>query len=160
MKKSLIIASFFCLTLLAIGTVSALSVSQVLSEVNGFLKKSPPSYVPNPDDFLDAEERSFSAFDRINYVVGSVYDLQKIPVQGFNYIVCRNALHRFQFPEKALAQMYSALTPEGKIYLRDLRRDAHWKAILERIGEKRWQTKTLIEDYIAAMASMFTTKKL
>ena len=38
MKKSLIIASFFCLTLLAIGTVSALSVSQVLSEVNGFLK--------------------------------------------------------------------------------------------------------------------------
>lgn len=31
---------------------------------------------------------------------------------------------------------------------------------LERIGEKRWQTQSLVEDYIAAMAAMLTTQEL
>ena len=98
--------------------------------------------------------------DKITYLNGNVYDLQNIGLQNIDFIVCRNALHRFQYPEKALKQMYQVLSPGGKLYIRDLRRDANWQIVLERIGEKRWQTKTLVEDYIGAMASMLTTKEL
>ena len=39
-------------------------------------------------------------------------------------------------------------------------RDANWQTILERIGEKRWNTQTLVQDYIGAMASMLTIPEL
>jgi len=92
----------------------------------------------------------------VEFRQGSVYDLpQLIPEPNLNYIVCRNTLHRFQDPEKALHTMYDLLAPGGKIYLRDLKRDAPWEIIVERIGT-RWDTPALVEDYIRAMAGMFT----
>ncbi len=76
------------------------------------------------------------------------------------YIVCRNVLHRIQHDEAAIEQMHSLLMPGGKLYIRDLKRDADWSIILERIGDERWKTSALVEDYLTAMASMRTMEEL
>ncbi len=128
-------------------------------EIKEFWKRIPEYCRPKADDYKKLDENP-PLLDRIKYVRGSVYELDNIGLHGINYVVCRNALHRFQYPEKALRQMYQALSPNGKIYIRDLKRDANWQIILERIGEKRWNTQTLVQDYIGAMASMLTTSEL
>ena len=98
----------------------------------------------------------------LNFRLGSVYNLDDITsdIDEVNAIVCRNSLHRFNDPKKALEKMYSRLTEGGLLYIRDLKRDAAWREVVSRIGEERWKTKTLVKDYIGAMASMLTTKKL
>lgn len=99
---------------------------------------------------------------RTKFVQGSVYDLSKMlgETPCVDYLVCRNALHRFQNPQEALRQMLSVVRPGGKIYIRDLRRDADWKIIVNRIGEERWKHPELVRDYIGAMASTFTPAEL
>ena len=89
------------------------------------------------------------------FIEGSVYDLPVL-VEPVDYIVCRNVLHRLRKPEKAIEQMLKVLKVEGKMYLRDLKRDADWRTIVERIGKERWANPTLVKDYIAAMASTLT----
>lgn len=128
-----------------------------IEEIKEFWKRLPRGYQPNQEDYKKLSENP-PFLDRINFVIGNAYDLSNINSQ--NYIVCRNALHRFQHPERALNEMYNALSQNGKIYIRDLRRDANWKTILDRIGEKRWNTQTLVQDYVGAMASMLTTSEL
>src|SRR3989338_7382539 len=128
-------------------------------EIKEFWKKIPEYCKPSQQD-LEKLEKNHPLLERINYVRGSVYELEETDIQNINYVVCRNALHRFQYPERALEQMYTVLSHNGKIYIRDLRRDANWQIILKRIGEQRWQTQTLVQDYICAMASMFTTEEL
>jgi 2-polyprenyl-3-methyl-5-hydroxy-6-metoxy-1,4-benzoquinol methylase len=78
----------------------------------------------------------------------------------FDYVACRNVLHRLKDPKKAIQQMYASLKHGGKMYLRDLRRDANWKTVVERIGEQRWQHSELVRDYIGAMAQMLTINEL
>lgn len=128
-------------------------------EIKEFWKRLPEWCKVGQEDYKKLEQNP-PLLDRIKYVQGNVYDLNNTGFQNINYIVCRNALHRFQYPERALKQMHQALSPNGKLYIRDLRRDANWQTVLERIGEKRWQTQTLVEDYIGAMASMLTTQEL
>lgn len=105
---------------------------------------------------------SSTIVDRVMFVECSAYNIMDEfrDVADLNYIICRNTLHRFQYPEKAIMQMYNLLQPGGKIYIRDLKRDADWNTIVNRIGEKRWQTKYLVKDYLAAMASMLTINEL
>lgn len=100
--------------------------------------------------------------NRVHFVIGDVYALSKISQNKeiADFIVCRNALHRFREPEKAIKEMYSVLKNNGKIYIRDLRRDANWETIIKRIGEERWKNPILVKDYIGAMASMLTTNEL
>jgi len=90
----------------------------------------------------------------VEFIEGNVYELSKL-TEPVNYIVCRNVLHRFKDPRKAIQEMYKTLSPTGKIYLRDLRRDADWRTIVERING-RWDNSELVEDYFKAMAGMFT----
>ena len=93
---------------------------------------------------------------------GSIYALGNI-VRDYlplSSIACRNVLHRLQNPKEAIQQMYDTLEPRGKLYIRDLRRDADWKTVLARIGEERWQQPALVQDYVAAMAAMITTTEL
>nr|MBA4404901.1 hypothetical protein [Nanoarchaeum sp.] len=97
---------------------------------------------------------------RLRFDVRSVYDLSTIVKKGVDFVICRNALHRFRNPQNAIDQMYSTLGTGGKIYIRDLKRDANWRTVLERIGEKRWSSPSLVIDYIGAMASMLTTPEL
>ena len=99
---------------------------------------------------------------RARFVQGSVYNLTR-PGQNeksMDYVVCRNALHRFRDPKEALRQMHSILRDGGKLYIRDLKRDADWKTVVERIGEARWKTPALVRDYLGAMAAMFTVEEL
>ncbi len=93
---------------------------------------------------------------------GSAYDLSALigEERSADYIVCRNVLHRLKEPEKALEQMMKVLRVGGKIYLRDLRRDANWQTIVERIGDQRWANPILVKDYLKAMASMLTKEEL
>lgn len=128
-------------------------------EMKEFKKRLPKCSKHRQDDYKRFKPNP-SLLDKIKYVRASVYDLDTAGFQNTQYIVCRNALHRFQYPKKALRQMYRSLSLNGKLYIRDLRRDANWQTLLERIGEKRWQTRTLVEDYIGAMASMLTTQEL
>jgi len=128
-----------------------------IEEIKEFWKRIPEHCKPKAEDYKKLEETP-PLIDRITFVIGNVYDL--LNTGSHNYIVCRNALHRFQSPEKAINQMYNVLSPNGKIYIRDLRRDANWQTILERIGEKRWDTQTLVQDYVGAMASMLTISEL
>ena len=103
-------------------------------------------------------ERNPPLLDKVQFRIGSVYDLPEIvrDISQINYVVCRNALHRFKEPKLAIQKMYEVAAPGGKIYIRDLRRDADWKIILERIGEERWKHPILVKDYIGAMAGMLT----
>lgn len=96
------------------------------------------------------------------FINGSVYNLTKLAEnkQIADYILCRNSFHRFREPENALKEMYSVLKSNGKIYIRDLKRDADWKIVVERIGEYRWKCSKLVTDYIGAMAAMLTTNEL
>ncbi len=89
---------------------------------------------------------------QVDFLEGSVYHLSRL-IEPVNYIVCRNALHRFKNPKRAIREMYKTLLPRGKIYLRDLRRDADWGTIVERING-RWNNPELVEDYLKAMAGM------
>lgn len=98
--------------------------------------------------------------NKVHFQNESAYHLESINLENVNYVICRNALHRFKKPKDAIKSMCSILEPSGKLYLRDLRRDANWDVVLERIGEKRWDSDTLVNDYIGAMASMFTTSEL
>ena len=91
---------------------------------------------------------------------GTVYNLDKCPLPNADYVICRNALHRFIEPEKALKQMIDKLNDDGVLYIRDLKRNADWETILKRIDDKRWETPSLVLDYIGAMASMLTTEEL
>lgn len=99
---------------------------------------------------------------RVGFIHGSVYDLDKIITEKetVGYIVCRNALYRFQYPARALQQMYQTLASNGKIYIRDLQRDADWPIVVKRIGEERWKHPALVRDYIGAMAQMLTVDEL
>lgn len=128
-----------------------------IEEIKEFWKGLPKGYQPSQKDHKNLSENP-PLIDRINYVTGSVYDLSNIGSQ--NYIVCRNALHRFQYPKRAIKKMHDALSQDGILYIRDIRRDADWQTILDRIGEKRWNAQTLVQDYIGAMASMLTTQEL
>ncbi len=98
--------------------------------------------------------------ENIQFREGSAYDLSSLMTEKVNYVICRNPLHRFTEPAKALQAMHNALQPGGKIYLRDLRRDANWKTVVERIGEERWQHPVLVQDYLAAMVAMLTLPEL
>ncbi len=104
----------------------------------------------------------FSLLKRVTFQQGSVYDLpQLLQNRGdINYIVCRNALHRFKEPTLAIQKMYESLSNKGKLYIRDLKRDAPWSIIRKRIGTARWESATLVQDYLAAMAGMLTTTEL
>jgi len=100
--------------------------------------------------------------NKVKFKQGSVYDLPEIvsDMPKINYVTCRNALHRFQNPKLAVQKMYEVLAPSGKIYIRDLRRDADWKTVVERIGEERWERPALVRDYVGAMAAMLTIKEV
>lgn len=97
---------------------------------------------------------------RLRFVKESVYRLPEI--QGFpiNHIICRNALHRFHNPERAIAAMYKTVTAGGTLYLTDIKRDAPWEILLERIGEERWQHPALVMDYVGALAGALTVAEL
>jgi 2-polyprenyl-3-methyl-5-hydroxy-6-metoxy-1,4-benzoquinol methylase len=114
------------------------------------------------DPMLDIVDSAHSDLRRIIFGEGSAYDLSDFlgKERCADYIVCRNVLHRLKEPEKALEQMLKVLRVGGKIYLRDLKRDADWQTIIERIGEQRWANPVLVKDYIGAMASMLTTEEL
>lgn len=123
-----------------------------------FPRPIPAAYDIMPD-IVDAANQ---IANRARFVHGSVYDLtQHTPNEkSIDYVVCRNALHRFRNPQEALRQMYAILKPGGKLYIRDLRRDADWKTVLDRIGEARWRTPVLVRDYLGAMAGMLTVEEL
>lgn len=107
-----------------------------------------------------AQEKPGPVNGSVDFRQGSVYHLAGMFNEKPGYVVCRNALHRFQYPELAIEQMYRVLVPHGKVYLRDLRRDADWKIVVKRIGEQRWQHPELVRDYIGAMAAMLTVEEL
>jgi len=128
-----------------------------IKQIKEFWKKIPESC--RRDDKL---EKNPPFYDSVEFNQGSVYNSSSIVEnhRDINYIVCRNALHRFKDAKKAIEEMYSVLAPGGKIYIRDLKRDADWKTIVERIGERRWEVPELVEDYIGAMAAMLTKEEL
>jgi len=95
--------------------------------------------------------------DNLSFYQGSVYELE---MKDANYILCRNALHRFSDVSLALKVMYNSLGRGGKMYIRDLRRDAPWDVVVKRIGEARWKSEALVRDYIGAMAGMLTREEL
>lgn len=132
-----------------------------IEEIREFWKKTPEYCKPSQENHKKLE-RNPPLLDKVHFRKGSVYDLSEIgqDISQINYVVCRNALHRFQNPKLAIQKMYQVAAPGGKIYIRDLRRDANWKTVLERIGEERWKTPALVRDYIGAMAQMLTTKEL
>ena len=111
---------------------------------------------------LEQNTLSIKNPERIEFFRGSVYALRKFFCRKpfADYVICRNALHRFERPSLALRQMYSSLKEGGSIYLRDLRRDADWNVIVERIGNQRWERPELVKDYVGAMAGMMTVDEL
>ncbi len=104
----------------------------------------------------------FSLSKRVTFRQGSVYNLSQLlqNESNINYIICRNALHRFKDPTLAVQKMYESLSDNGKLYIRDLKRDASWPIIRERINRARWESTTLVQDYLAAMSGMLTTAEL
>jgi len=132
-----------------------------IEKIKGFWKKIPWYCRPGQEEH-ETLERNPPSLDEVRFRIGSVYDLPEIirGVSQINYVVCRNALHRFQDPKLAIQKMFEVVAPDGKIYIRDLRRDADWRTVVERIGEERWKRPVLVKDYIGAMASMLTVEEV
>ena len=148
-------------TILEVGCGSGLLSLELAQETNGNILG-----IDISEDMLNLakinlQERK-DLLKKIEFRQGSVYELEKLvqDKKEINYVVCRNAFHRFKNPEIALEQMYSVLEPNGKIYIRDLRRDAKWEIIKKRIGEQRWKNLELVKDYIGAMAQTLTTDEM
>lgn len=110
---------------------------------------------------MEHEERKRN-FPRPLFLEGDVSHLSYLNnnKRVADYVVCRNALHRFRNPKIALKQMLSILKPKGQMYIRDLKRDADWKTVIKRIGDQRWSNPELVKDYLGAMAQMLTTSEL
>lgn len=132
-----------------------------IGEIKEFWKKIPWYCRPGQEEH-EKLERNPPLLDEVQFKIGSVYDLIGVvrDVSQINYVVCRNALHRFQNPKLAIQKMFEVAAPGGKIYIRDLRRDADWKTVFERIGEERWKRPVLVKDYIGAMAAMLTVEEV
>ncbi|MBS3085945.1 class I SAM-dependent methyltransferase [Candidatus Pacearchaeota archaeon] len=133
-------------------------MQQKIEEVKSFQQRMPESYRINDSGVVKKIFKS----NGLEFREGSVYDLQSImpDIKDVNYIVCRNALHRFKDPTLAIKTMYSTLNNGGRLYIRDLKRDADWKTLLSRIGDERWNSESLVKDYIGAMAQMLTVEEL
>ena len=132
-----------------------------IEEIKEFWRKIPECCRPGQDEH-EKLERNPPLLDEVQFRIGSVYDLPEIvrDVSQINYVVCRNALHRFQEPKLAIQKMFEVAASGGKIYIRDLRRDADWRTIVQRIGEERWKRSVLVKDYVGAMAAMLTVEEV
>ncbi|MEK6917785.1 MAG: class I SAM-dependent methyltransferase [Nanoarchaeota archaeon] len=141
--------------------ISEEKVKKIISDYEGEynLSKSLPASCDPMPEIVDV---GYNPSRRTTFVQGSVYDLSELvgKNQHIDYIVCRNVLHRFQNSEEAIRQMFYVLGNQGKLYIRDLRRDTDWKTVVERIGDERWKHPELVIDYIGAMAAMFTSEEL
>lgn len=126
------------------------------------LWKSAPECFNLTSECYESLETGHSQLYNVNFIESSVYDIRSAlaGAKDVNYIVCRNALHRFKDPAKAIKEMYGALSPGGKIYIRDVKRDADWNVVLSRIGEERWKSSSLVIDYVAAMAAALTESEV
>ena len=132
-----------------------------IEEIKLFWEKIPWYCKPGKAEH-EKLERNPPLLDEVQFRTGSVYDIPRIvrDLSQINYVVCRNALHRFQNPKGAIQKMYRVVAPGGKIYIRDLRRDADWKTVIKRIGEERWKRPVLVKDYVGAMAAMLTVNEV
>ena len=152
-------------TILDVGCGSGLLTIQLAEQTNGKIIGIDPS-----EDMIELARVNLQKWEqwkglkenRIEFIKGSVYDIRSILIDftDLNYIVCRNVLHRFKSPEKGIEEMYAALAQTGKIYIRDLRRDAPWDIVVQRIGAQRWKHPVLVKDYIGAMAGTLTTTEI
>ncbi len=104
---------------------------------------------------------------KVKFIQMDIHSIVELKdVMPLEYIICRNVLHRFYDPVVrnppclAISRMYHTLPPGGKLYIRDIHRDADWEILKERIGEQRWNSLSLVEDYVRAMASMLTIAEL
>jgi len=147
-------------TIVEVGCGSGLLSIALAEETNGSILG-----IDISEDMLNLAKENLKGKDdlvkKIKFRRGSVYDLQTLvhDIKDINYIVCRNVLHRLKDPSNAIVQMYSVLNSKGKMYIRDLRRDANWETIKKRIGEQRWKNPELVKDYIGAMAQTLTLKE-
>jgi len=108
---------------------------------------------------IGIESSIAKSYGRVLFLRESAYNLVEIfGEDSVDYVFCRNTLHRFREPKKAIKQM-NKVARKG-VYIRDLKRDSKWKVILKRIGEERWRHPILVKDYIGAMAQMFTQQEL
>ncbi|MDO8459984.1 MAG: methyltransferase domain-containing protein [Nanoarchaeota archaeon] len=142
--------------IIAITIILGIDISKDMIELaNKNKEEKAREFVRNTGDLDGYNKRTWfgegNAYNLVNLVGGK---------ESADYIICRNVLHRLREPEKALEQMLSVLKTGGKLYIRDLRRDACWNTVVNRIGEQRWEKPILVRDYIDAMASMLTKEEL
>ncbi len=105
----------------------------------------------------------------ITFQQADIYDC-KYESGKWDFIVCRNVLHRLADPAEALQIMYKHLADHGKIYIRDINREADWVCLVRRIGEQnsnpyyqltgRWLFPELVKDYVGALANAFAPAEL
>lgn len=58
----------------------------------------------------------------VNFLVGNAYQLP-FPNKSFDMVLCKDTLHHFSNPKKALKEMIRVLKKDGLLYLQDLKRD-------------------------------------
>jgi ubiquinone/menaquinone biosynthesis C-methylase UbiE len=73
-------------------------------------------------DALKIAEQNTKLNSNISFKEGSVYELP-FEENIFDIVVCKDSLHHFQEPGKALKDMFRVLKPGGILYIQDLRRD-------------------------------------
>lgn len=130
-------------------------------KIRALWKSAPECFNPTSECYDSLEADPSQLYD-VRFIESGVYGMRSAlaGTKDINYIVCRNALHRFKDPAKAIKEMYGALSPGGKIYIRDVKRDADWNVVLDRIGDERWKSSSLVRDYIAAMAAALTESEV
>jgi len=58
----------------------------------------------------------------VTFKIASAYKIP-FPDKSMDLVVCKDSLHQFNYPERALREMFRVLKPGCSIYIQDLRRD-------------------------------------
>ena len=74
-------------------------------------------------------------FDNITIRKSSVYKLP-FPSNHFNLVICKDSLHHFDNPQKAIKEMLRVLKKEGTLYIQDMKRDVPFYLLKRTIPPK------------------------
>ncbi|MBN1888974.1 MAG: class I SAM-dependent methyltransferase [Thermoflexales bacterium] len=107
--------------------------------------------------------------ERTSYVQGVVEDMAEVPSGSYDLVISRDSLHHWQDPLKAFREIARVLKPQGKLYIRDSRRDQGWgaRAIVNIMGPllagkmaKYWRSSIAASYTPAELESMLRSMSL
>lgn len=87
-------------------------------------------------------KKNCKEFSNASFMAGNV-DHLPFPSDSFDIVVCKDTLHHFSDPKKAMREMLRVVKKGGMVYVQDLRRDVPWY-LLKRVVSRNNVMEKLI----------------